>query len=96
MARKVYTYTELNKLGSCSYWKELKGIPQIVVSTDMKYALKNDSSKYAGKWHGLFDSDLGFHAVSISEFQQVIEGSWSKDINKFYTYSAISKIIRIR
>lgn len=94
MARKVYTYTELNKLGSCSFWKELKEIPQIVVSTDMKYALKNDSPKYAGKWHGLFDSDHGFHAVSISELQQVIEGSWSKDINKFYTYSAISKIIR--
>ncbi|WP_026495929.1 hypothetical protein [Butyrivibrio sp. WCD3002] len=94
MARKVYTYTELSNLGKCSFWSEIKSIPQIVASNDMRWALKNDSPKHEDEWDGLFDYALDFHAISMNELQGDIEGNWAEDANKFAIFSLISKMIR--
>ncbi|SDB54021.1 hypothetical protein [Butyrivibrio sp. INlla16] len=92
MGRKIYTYTERENLYKCSFWQELKNIPQIVVSNDMKRCLKGKDKK--GKPQGIFKSDRNFSVASFDDLKRIILSEWNKPENKYLLRASISRLMK--
>ena len=92
MSRKIYTYTDLQTLGSCSFWNEIKKYPQICVSADMRKSLKG-TQEY-DHIDGIFKEDK---FVLVKEFRQLMEvilPKWTDDETKFHEMVVLAQFIR--
>lgn len=94
MSRKVYTYTNLETLDSCFYWNDIKSIPQITVTADLRKCLKG-VPEYDGV-QGIFTGDASVHAREISRLIEAIIPRWTDDETKFRETVILSQYIRER
>lgn len=92
MNRKIYTYKDLQSLGTCSFWNEIKKYPQICVTADMRKSLKG-TQEY-DHVDGLFKDDK---FVQVCEFRKLMEAilpKWTDDETKFHETVVLSQFIR--
>jgi hypothetical protein len=92
MNRLVYTYTNLQELGSCSFWNDIKSIPQVVVTSDLRKSL-NDK-RQEGNVGGLFNDYHNFHACEFRLLSETVKPDWTKDETKFRELVVLSQFIR--
>jgi len=92
MNRKIYTYTDLRNLGQTYFWDEIKMIPQITVTADLRKSLKGKMDK--DKVDGLFCESPFVKAWEMRKLYELAVPHWTSDETKFRETVILSQFIR--
>ena len=92
MSKKIYTYTDLRKLGKCTFWNEIKHIPQITVTADLRKGLKGTYEN--DRVEGIFSKDESVKASEMRNVYELLFPKWADDESKFRETAILAQFIR--
>lgn len=92
--RKIYTYTDLATLNECSFFEELRNLPQITVTSDLRKGLNGDrwNQDKQYKKYQIIRFDRPAH--DIGEVLRKISPDWASESTKFQQTVYLSQYLR--
>ena len=84
MSKRIYCYTDISTLSDCTFYEEIKSLPQVTVSSDLRKGINGKEDLFALK------------AIDLRQLLDLIAPDWTTDITKFQESVVLSEYIRDR
>lgn len=98
--REIYTYTDIRQLREAYFYDEIKGYPQITVSTDLQKGLRGTKQRISFEGQVKVENLVGLlaedHVVihDFKTFSESIVPKWTADTTKFRETIVLSEFFR--